>query len=45
MVDPVSFQEFIDDVPRSAAEGLSSNILKLRPWTEALAEYIEQEKA
>lgn len=45
MVDPVSFQEFIDGVPRSKSEGLSSNILKLRPWTEALAEYIEQEKA
>jgi len=45
MVDPVSFREFAGDVPRSSAEGMTSNILKLRPWTEALAEYVKQESA
>jgi len=45
MVVPVNFRKFMDDIPRSRAEGLTSNILKLRPWNEALAEYIKLETA
>ena len=45
MVDTVNFTEFMDGVPRSCAEGLSSNILKLRPWAEALGDYVKRETA
>jgi dTDP-4-dehydrorhamnose reductase len=42
MIDPVSFKTFSNDVPRSKAEGLSSRTLNLRPWTDALTEYLKK---
>ena len=44
MIDPVSFKIFSNGVPRSKAEGLCSSTLNLRPWTDALTEYLKNDR-
>ena len=42
VVERTSFRDFMDGIPRSESEGLSSRYVKLRPWTEALVEYVRK---
>ena len=44
MIDPVSFKIFSNGVLRSKAEGLCSSTLNLRPWTDALTEYLKNDR-